>query len=177
MKKEEFSDCLQEATRMFNCKPLSGYVEDVFRDEFGGLDKQVFLKAMAKAASRGCRFTPDNIAESLAVIVKENPKPRVKTDCTRCGGDGAMVINNFAYSCLCKASGNYPNYPKYSGEAKENLKITEHDDHIMREFDGYTFKVKKGANSVKGMTFEHELGLVYKSVKSENRLKKIEDFL
>lgn len=154
MKRFEFDACLEEAKKMFNLKDISPYVADVFFDEFSNVEKKIFLRAMANAAAYGHRFTLDNIFEGVSKAMKDVPREVIdKTNCTRCGGNGAVIANGFAYSCTCSAGDNYPNYPKYNFQNTNYLKVEEKEDHYLRTFGDYKVTVKKGARSAKDVTF------------------------
>lgn len=156
MERRDFDFCLEESIKMFNSKPLNSYVSNVFWDEFGTLSKDKFLKALAETSARGAKFTIDNVASALAVVNNKNPKKQIKTDCLKCEGSGAIVINAFAYSCCsCLAKGNYPNFPKYRGQRDLEHKATEWDGYILREFNGYKVKRPLGIKNVKELSFSH----------------------
>ena len=175
MKRSEFDSCMEEAKRMFNQKEISPYVADIFFDEFSNIERDLFMKALASTVASGLRFTIENLFAGLEKIRKSQPpKERIRTDCSTCGGDGAIVANNYAYSCNCKAGENYASYPKYNNHKDESLKITEFKDYYVREFNGYEIKVPKSFNSVKDLIFEHENSLLPKvtSIRNKNEFKK-----
>lgn len=154
MKRSEFDSCLEEAKKMFHMKELSPYVADVFFDEFSNIEKSVFLEAMATTAATGLRFTLDNIYESIEKTKKGfTQESKVTSDCTYCSGGGVIVVNNFAFSCFCKAGVNYPNYPKFNYESNNQLAVTEDENLTYRSFGNYRVAVPKGSKSVKDISF------------------------
>ena len=159
MNRGEFEYCINEAKRMFHLKDISSYVLDIFFEMFASIEKNLFLKAAALTAASGTRFTIDNIANALNKIRNDLPKQtRTKSNCTRCGGDGAIVANNYAYSCNCVAGKNHPNYPKYNGQTTKGATASEMENFIYREFYDYKITTSKDINSVSQMSFEHPKG-------------------
>lgn len=153
MNRNEFSECMKEAATMFNGKPLSPYVQDEFWEEFGSIERIKFMKALAVTAANGARLTVDNISEAIFAMNRASPKLRVKTDCGRCSGDGAITVDGYAYSCTCNAAVNHPNLRKYTGGASTGSKITDMGDYYLREFDRYKVTVPKNIKTVKEICF------------------------
>ena len=157
MTKTDFFDCMNEAQRIFPSQHLGDFVKEVFWDEFSNVDKEIFMKAIAYIGANGARgITVDNLTGGIQKArTKKDPEPRVKSDCTTCGGDGAITANGYAYSCNCIAGKNYPNFKKYDGSQTKPLKQEKVEGGLKRSFANVECFVPDNINSVKELVSDY----------------------
>jgi anaerobic selenocysteine-containing dehydrogenase len=158
MTKTDFYECMNEAQRIFPSQHLGDFIKEVFWEEFSNVEKPIFMKAIAYIGANGARgITIDNITGGIQKArTKRDPEPRVKSDCSTCGGDGAVTVNNYAYSCNCIAGKNYPNFKKYDGTTNKTLKVEKLENGTKRSFANLECIVPNGMDNIKQLSSDYK---------------------
>jgi hypothetical protein len=94
----------------------------------------VLLKCAQEVVARNT-YLPgvDRIISSVMKTFDDYQKalPRARkviVTCHTCGGDGLKIVDNTSFSCRCAAGDqNYPNFPKYDGQAPFGEKLIFED--------------------------------------------------